>query len=438
MSRTPLVWSTLVALAQLLAFAPGALDAQQRPPAAAPPAGSTVPRDAARAAPLSPAQQKFDASVRAAEKALRGAPGVSVKVESQWETKGLNPEANGTNHVAITVAQGGKLHLEAYSGDDPRSKLTIVWDGKTLSRLLAPQNLYSQTATRTPYNDLLADSLTHQTLEGSGAEFLLRPDLHGSLMSQTVRVEDRGVRKENGRDLQVYHCVMANGREVELQMLEGRQAAPVAITTTLVIPVDEKKKFQMTIRSRLTWDFATQPAAELFVAKPPAGARRVTDLMHALTGGDNGALVGQPAPKIQLTGMDGASLELPGPPGDDIIVLYFFATWAAPSVAEIPAIQKLRDEYTRRGVRFVPVDVGEPLETLKAFLEKTGVRSTVFRDPKGEAIAALRTTSLPTVVIIGPDRTIQACHAGAQPETRQRLREDLDALLSGRPIPRRP
>lgn len=428
-------FSSIVCLTLASVVAPGAdsLLAQERP--AAP---STVPSDGGKAPPVNPAQRKFDATVRTVEKTLRGAPHVSVKVESEWHTEGLTPEAKGKNHVSVTVANPGKLHLEASPGDDPKSKLTIVWDGKTLSRLLSPQNLYSQTATTTPYDELLTDALTHQTLEGSGAEFLIRPNLHGTLMSQTVRVDDLGVRDENGRKLQAYHCVMANGREVELKLLEGPQPVPVAIKTTLVIPVDEKKKFKMTILSRLTWDLQTQPRAEAFALQVPPGARRVADLLQALTAGDNSSLIGQPAPRIQLTGLDGSQVELPGAAGDDVIVLYFFATWAAPSVADMPNIQRLRDDYTKRGVRFVPVDVGESVETLKAFIEKAGIRSAVFRDPKGEAIAALRTTSLPTVVIIDGNRKIQAFHAGAQPETKQRLREDLDALLKGQPIARRP
>jgi len=431
---------TPLALALLLAAMTGTGDlaAQQRGAQESPDAGSTVPAVPAKTAQLTPAQRKFDAAVRAVEQALRGAPHASVKVESTWQTQGLNPEAKGTNHVSVTVANPGKLRLEASPGDNPQSKLTIVSDGKTLSRLLSPQNIYSQTLTRNPYEDLQADALTHQTLEGSGAEFLIRSDLHGTLMSQIVRVEDQGLREEKGRQLQGFHFVLASGREVEVQMLGGRHPVPVAMKTTLIIPVDDNKKFQMSIHSKLTWDFQSQPDPATFTPQVPKGARRVADLLHALTVGDNSALVGQPAPRIQLTGLDGSQIELPGPPGDDVIVLYFFATWAAPSVSDMPNIQRLRDEYTKRGVRFVPVDVGESVETLKAFMEKAGIRSTVHRDPKGEAIAALRTTSLPTVVIIAPDRTIQAFHAGAQPETKQHLRDDLDALLKGQRLARRP
>ena len=411
----------------------GSLAAQERP--AAP---STVPNEGVNALPLNPVQRKFDAAVRAVEQTLRAAPHVTVKVESEWQTEGITPEAKGKNLISFMLANPGKLRLEASPGDDPMSKLTVVWDGNTLLRHLSPQNLYAQSATRQPYDELLTDALTHQTLEGSGAEFLIRPQLHGTLMAQTVRVEDLGVREVNGRKLQGYHCVMATGREVELQLLEGQQPLPVSIKTSLVIPVDENKKFRMTIQSRLTWDLKTVVNPEAFAVRAPAGGRRVADLLQALTMGDSSSLVGQPAPRMRFEGLDGKAIELPGEPGDDVIVLYFFATWAAPSVTDIPNIQRLRDEYTKRGVRFVPVNVGEPVETLKAFMQKTGIRSAMFRDPRGEAIAALRTTSLPTVVIIGADRTIQATHAGAQPETKQKVREDLDRLLSGQRVSRRP
>lgn len=408
--------------------------ADDRPPAAP----STVPAEGSKGPAISPAQRKFDTTLRAVEKTLRSAPNVMVKVESDWHTEGLMPQAKGKNHVSIALANPGKLRLEASPGDNPKSKLTIVWDGQTLSRMLEPQLLYSQTTTRAPYDELLSDGMTHQTLEGSGAEFLIRPNLHGTIISQVVRVDDLGVRQDGGRKLQGYHLVMANGREVELRVLEGSQPVPVELITKLEIPVDEQKKFRMAIHSRLTWDLATKPSAEAFELHVSPKAKRVADLLHALTAGDSTSLVGQPAPKLHLTGLDGSTLELPGEGGKEVIVLYFFATWAAPSISDIPNIQRLRDAYEKRGVRFVPVDVGEPAEKVKAFIEKTGIRSAVFQDPKGEAIAALRTTSLPTVVIIGSDRTIQAFHAGAQPETKQRVREDLDKLLSGQRLSQRP
>lgn len=432
MRYLPVPWMLIVTVVVLAGSPAGRLDAQERP--AAP---STVPTGAPQAPSVTPAQRKFDAALRAVEQTLRAAPHVSVKVESNWHTEGLTPEAKGRNHVTVTLANPGKLRLEASPGDDPQAKLTVVWDGQTLLRLLSPQHLYSQTATRRPYDELLSDSLTHQTLEGSGAEFLIRPQLHSTLMAQTVRVEDLGVREEQGHRLQGYHCVLANGRDVEVQLLEGRQPVPVAVQTTLVIPVDDQKKFRMTIRSRLTWDLTTTPPPETFALQVPSGAKRVADLMQALTEGDSSSLVGQPAPPIHLVGLDNSELNLPGD-GKEVVVLYFFATWAAPSISDMPGIQRLRDEYTKRGVRFVPVDVGEPVEALQAFIDKAGIRSAVYRDPKGEAIAALRTTALPTVVIIGADHTIQAFHAGAQPETKQRVREDLDKLLSGQRVTRRP
>lgn len=391
-------------------------------------APQTVPM---AAEPVSPALKKFDAMVQSIHKTLHAIPAYTVKVESTWATKGLTPEGKGTNLVTMTVQNPGKFRIEASPGDHPESKLTVLSDGRILSRLLAPQNVYAQAATRDPYHDLQTDSLTLHTLEGSGCEFLIRPDIHASVMSQTVRVEDLGVKETGTTRWHGFKLTLANGRDVELVMREGAYPVPMLLTTNLVIPIDEAKSFTMTIKSKLSWDLAAKPAADTFTLSLPTGAKRVNDLMDALVKGDVTQLLGKAAPAIQLKTLEGQSWELPTQPGEDIIVLYFWATWAAPSVEDIPNLQRIREVYSPKGVQFLPVDVGETPEKVRAFADKVGIRSQIYLDTNGKAIEALRTNALPAVVIIGKDRTVQAFHAGARPETKELVRKDLDTLLSG-------
>ena len=100
----------------------------------------------------------------------------------------------------------------------------------------------------------------------------------------------------------------------------------------------------------------------------------------------------------------------------------------------MPAILSFVEEYENRGVVFYAMDVGEDAEAVRAFVEKQKYTHPVVLDPKQQATAAYRITSLPVTVLIGKDGSVQAAHVGTSAEERALIRADIEKLVAGKPL----
>jgi thiol-disulfide isomerase/thioredoxin len=87
-----------------------------------------------------------------------------------------------------------------------------------------------------------------------------------------------------------------------------------------------------------------------------------------------------PVPSVRVLSID--QLEEAFRHGGDTLTVYnFWATWCRPCVAELPAFERLGEEYRDRPVRVVLVSldfVSEREKTLIPFLQKKDIRSPVW------------------------------------------------------------
>lgn len=88
------------------------------------------------------------------------------------------------------------------------------------------------------------------------------------------------------------------------------------------------------------------------------------------------------------------------------VVVNFWATWCAPCVAEMPALQRLADRLASRGVTVVAVNYQENAARIAPFLERLGVTLPVVRDHDGALRAAWNVNVFPTTFVVGPDQRI--------------------------------
>ncbi len=137
-----------------------------------------------------------------------------------------------------------------------------------------------------------------------------------------------------------------------------------------------------------------------------------------------GHLIGQPAPDVALSLLDGNTLRLADLRGS-VVALNFWAAWCAPCKSELPRFQAIADEATRTGEPVTVVGVGikndyeENARTLVADLGLTFPtgRDTAGDDPmRGSIEKALGISNYPTTVFIRPDGTIAAFHIGEMEE----------------------
>lgn len=142
-------------------------------------------------------------------------------------------------------------------------------------------------------------------------------------------------------------------------------------------------------------------------------------------------LVGQKAPDFTGTMLDGAPFALAEHIGQDVLILDFWATWCPPCREGLPILSEVAATYRDRGVRLFAIDVEEDADTVREFLKGAGLELSVVLDPDGTINKKYLVDGIPQTVIIGKDGRVAAVHVGLARDTRQRLTEEIDTLLSG-------
>src|SRR5439155_18418492 len=89
-----------------------------------------------------------------------------------------------------------------------------------------------------------------------------------------------------------------------------------------------------------------------------------------------------------------------------VVLLNFFATWCGPCNAEMPALQKLHEQFKDKP--FVAVSVGREhsIEEVKKFAESKKLTFTFAADPKREAYKLFATQFIPRSYVIDREGAI--------------------------------
>lgn len=109
--------------------------------------------------------------------------------------------------------------------------------------------------------------------------------------------------------------------------------------------------------------------------------------------------------------LDGGQSSLGTHAGRPLLV-NFFASWCAPCVAEMPALEEVHQQYRGR-VDFLGLDTQEQAADGRKLVEKTGITYPVGLDPDGTWFTAFGGLGMPTTVLIRPNGSIAAVHSGA-------------------------
>lgn len=124
--------------------------------------------------------------------------------------------------------------------------------------------------------------------------------------------------------------------------------------------------------------------------------------------------------QLTFRSIDGQTINLANERGK-VVVLAFSATWAPLASKELPALQKLAEQYPGRQVVFywVSINAAKPGARnyasdadLQAFAARHGLRMPVLRDPEQSAYRALGLTVLPSLILLDRTGKIAHKHAG--------------------------
>ncbi|NYZ11880.1 TlpA family protein disulfide reductase [Azospirillum sp. RWY-5-1] len=109
----------------------------------------------------------------------------------------------------------------------------------------------------------------------------------------------------------------------------------------------------------------------------------------------------KPLPALAWTDLDGAPLPADAVRGR-MTLLNVWATWCAPCVKEMPALERLQTQLGGPGFGVVALSVDRGgAHQVKPFLEKTGLsRLPIALDMPGAAMQALELRGLPTTLLL--------------------------------------
>jgi len=150
--------------------------------------------------------------------------------------------------------------------------------------------------------------------------------------------------------------------------------------------------------------------------------------LHCGGSRDNTGLeIGRPAPEFELPDLSGRAVSLAQYQGK-IVLIDFWATWCGPCRLSMPLLEDLQREYSSELV-LLAVNLQEPLEEVRHYVEMRRIRSRVLLDEEGRVGATYGSDSIPMQVLIDQRGIVRDIQMGFSPNMGARLRGEVRKLL---------
>ncbi len=120
---------------------------------------------------------------------------------------------------------------------------------------------------------------------------------------------------------------------------------------------------------------------------------------------------GDSAPDFTAETVGGGEFKL-SDQSDKVVILNFWATWCSPCVGEMPAFQRLYDEYGDT-LAVLAVNCMEDKESVDKFASDNGYTFPIAYDAEGEICQKYPSDGIPYTVIIGTDGKVAKLYVGA-------------------------
>ena len=137
------------------------------------------------------------------------------------------------------------------------------------------------------------------------------------------------------------------------------------------------------------------------------------------------------APQLVLDHLDGSTFSLAETLEKGPVVFDFWATWCKPCIKGLPKLQVLAEEYAKRGVQVLTINIDGPrnLPKVRPFMRRHKLELPVLLDPTNEVLAQFHLAAVPATLIIAADGEVFYKHEGYRPGDEKKLKSKLDQLL---------
>ncbi len=227
---------------------------------------------------------------------------------------------------------------------------------------------------------------------------------------------------------------------LDRQREQVEQARQRAKQVDEAVEIDEPPKWKV---KRLKWASTTtnikvdQPlAAEMFTFTPGPEDKRVESfsarVMQSVRQADQIKLIGQEAPAIHGSNLDGKEIDL-SHLADRVVLLDFWATWCGPCVMAIPHVQQISEHFADKPVTVLGINRDRPGDDAKVrkFVKDKKITFDHILDMDGGIAQRYYVTGIPCMVLIDQKGVVQSTQTGFAPSHREELIEQIDELLAG-------
>ena len=142
---------------------------------------------------------------------------------------------------------------------------------------------------------------------------------------------------------------------------------------------------------------------------PPQTAARATQI--------TGWQIGNLAPDFSLVNATGESVSLSDFKGKPVLI-NFWATWCPSCQEEMPFLQQVYDNWSRKGLILLAIDTGESPAKVKEYFAKESLSLPVLFDFTGSTSDKYGVSAIPTTFFIDGAGVIRQKMVGAYPSAR--------------------
>jgi len=138
--------------------------------------------------------------------------------------------------------------------------------------------------------------------------------------------------------------------------------------------------------------------------------------------------VGSEAPDFSATDLQGRPVVLSELSGSKAVVVDFWATWCAPCLESMPALQQVQEEFQERQVEIVAVNLGEDPENVRSFVERHEYTFRVVTDEDRAIGSRFGIGAIPAQVVVDTNGHLAWIQVGYDSGKESELRQLLEQL----------
>ncbi len=117
----------------------------------------------------------------------------------------------------------------------------------------------------------------------------------------------------------------------------------------------------------------------------------------------------------------------------EVVLLHFWATWCAPCISELPALEALFKRFNKKNGRSEISIITVALDSRKkvrAYLKRHAIELPVYLDRYGKVMRSYGVSALPVTIVIGRDSKVLGRFTGPREWDSAEGRVFIEALLS--------